>query len=249
MELIALFKKRHPEVLAHVAPTVDGFIGYAGRRLLSPLTRTKLERILGYLLDENEFLSPLRHPRPLAAPPRAPLRLPGGRARSTASSTFPATPTAGCSGATRTGAGRSGCRSTRLIVRGLLNLYAFYGDDFKVECPTGSGNRMTLFEVAKEISRRLSSIFLRDASGRRPVLRRRVEVPGRPALARPHPLLRVLPRRQRGRHRGQPPDRLDRPRRAPPRPLRTRDGRRTRWRPPRRSSRPAWSGSRWAATT
>jgi hypothetical protein len=57
----------------------------------------------------------------------------------------------------------------RLIVRGLLNLYSFYGDDLKVECPTGSGNRMTLFEVAKEISRRLSSVFLRDASGRRPV--------------------------------------------------------------------------------
>jgi hypothetical protein len=56
-----------------------------------------------------------------------------------------------------------------LIVRGLLNLYSFYGDDFKVECPTGSGNRMTLFEIAKEISRRLASIFLRDASGRRPV--------------------------------------------------------------------------------
>jgi len=54
-------------------------------------------------------------------------------------------------------------------VRGLLNLYMFYGDDFKVECPTGSGKRMTLFEIAKEISRRLSSMFLRDASGRRPV--------------------------------------------------------------------------------
>ena len=56
-----------------------------------------------------------------------------------------------------------------LIVRGLLNLYAFYGDDFTVECPTGSGNRMTLFEVAREISRRLASIFLRDSDGRRPV--------------------------------------------------------------------------------
>jgi hypothetical protein len=56
-----------------------------------------------------------------------------------------------------------------LIVRGLLNLYRFYGDDFTVECPTGSGNRMTLFEVAQEISRRLASIFLRDNSGRRPV--------------------------------------------------------------------------------
>jgi hypothetical protein len=58
IELIALFRKRHPEVLAQVAPTIEGFIGYAGRRLLSPLTRKKLERILGYLLDESEFLSP-----------------------------------------------------------------------------------------------------------------------------------------------------------------------------------------------
>jgi hypothetical protein len=56
-----------------------------------------------------------------------------------------------------------------LIVRGLLNLYGFYGDDFRVECPTGSGKRMTLFEVAHEISRRLASIFLRDETGRRPV--------------------------------------------------------------------------------
>ena len=56
-----------------------------------------------------------------------------------------------------------------LIIRGLLSMYPFYGDDFKVECPTGSGHYMTLFEVAKEIGRRLSSIFLRDADGKRPV--------------------------------------------------------------------------------
>jgi hypothetical protein len=56
-----------------------------------------------------------------------------------------------------------------LIIRGLLNLYSFYGDKFTVECPTGSGKRMTLFEVAREIQRRLESIFLRDADGRRPV--------------------------------------------------------------------------------
>jgi hypothetical protein len=56
-----------------------------------------------------------------------------------------------------------------LIVRGLLNLYAFYGDDFKVECPTGSGNRMTLYEVAREITRRLSNLFTRDQAGLRPV--------------------------------------------------------------------------------
>jgi hypothetical protein len=56
-----------------------------------------------------------------------------------------------------------------LIIRALLNLYQFYGDEFKVECPTGSGNRMTLFEVAQEISRRLASMFLRDENGKRPI--------------------------------------------------------------------------------
>jgi hypothetical protein len=56
-----------------------------------------------------------------------------------------------------------------LIIRALVNLYGFYGDDFKVQCPTGSGRYMTLFEVAKEIQRRLAAIFLRDGSGARPV--------------------------------------------------------------------------------
>ena len=50
-----------------------------------------------------------------------------------------------------------------------MNLYGFYGDEFKVECPTGSGHHMTLFEVAQEIVRRLTGTFLRDADGQRPV--------------------------------------------------------------------------------
>jgi hypothetical protein len=56
-----------------------------------------------------------------------------------------------------------------LLIRALLNFYAYHGDAFKVECPTGSGRMMTLFEVAREIARRLARIFLRDESGRRPV--------------------------------------------------------------------------------
>ncbi len=168
MELIALFKKRHPEVIAHVAPTVEGFIGHAGRRLLSPLTRTKLERILGYLLDEREFLSPygvralsrhhLEHPFVFHAS--------GQEYRV---EYLPGDSNSGMFGGNSNWRGPIWMPVNALIVRGLLNLYAFYGDDFKVECPTGSGNRMTLFEVAKEISRRLASLFLRDASGRRPV--------------------------------------------------------------------------------
>jgi hypothetical protein len=56
-----------------------------------------------------------------------------------------------------------------LLLRALLSLYAFYGDDFKVQCPTGSGRYMTLFEVAKELKQRLANTFLRDTNGRRPV--------------------------------------------------------------------------------
>jgi hypothetical protein len=56
-----------------------------------------------------------------------------------------------------------------LIVRALLHLYSFYGHDFKVECPTGSGRMMTLFEVSRDLVGRLAGIFLRDESGRRPV--------------------------------------------------------------------------------
>jgi hypothetical protein len=168
MELIALFRKRHPEVLDHVAPTSEGFRGYAGRRLLSPLTRTKLERVLGYLLDENEFLSPYgiralsRHHREhpfvfhVAGQEHRVEYLPGDS-------------DSGMFGGNSNWRGPIWMPVNALIVRGLLNLYAFYGDDFTVECPTGSGNRMTLFEIAKELSRRLSSLFLRDASGHRPV--------------------------------------------------------------------------------
>jgi hypothetical protein len=55
-----------------------------------------------------------------------------------------------------------------LIVRALLQFYLYYGDNFKVECPTGSGRMMNLFEVSREIATRLERIFLRDAQGRRP---------------------------------------------------------------------------------
>ncbi len=168
MELIAIFRKRHPDVLAHVAPTVEGFIGYAGRRLLSPLTRGKLERILANLLDENEFLSPFG----VRSLSRRHLESPfsfhtGGQEYRV--QYLPAESNTGMFGGNSNWRGPIWMPVNILIVRGLLNLYGFYGDDLKVECPTGSGNRMNLFEVAKEIARRLSTIFLRDGSGRRPV--------------------------------------------------------------------------------
>jgi hypothetical protein len=147
---------------------VEGFVGHGGRRLLSPLTRRKLEGVLAYLLDDDEFLSPygiralsryhLDHPFVFNA---------GGQEHRV--EYLPAESNTGMFGGNSNWRGPIWMPVNVLIVRALLNLYAFYGDDFKVECPTGSGNRMTLFEVAKEIARRLSSIFLRDAGGRRPV--------------------------------------------------------------------------------
>ena len=56
-----------------------------------------------------------------------------------------------------------------LLIRALLSYYLYYGDSFKIACPTGSGNQMNLFEVAREIANRLTPIFLRDKTGRRPV--------------------------------------------------------------------------------
>jgi hypothetical protein len=56
-----------------------------------------------------------------------------------------------------------------ILIRALLNFYAYYGNTYTIECPTGSGRLMNLFEVAKEISDRLTRIFLRDGGGRRPV--------------------------------------------------------------------------------
>ena len=56
-----------------------------------------------------------------------------------------------------------------LIIRALLQYHSYYGDAFTVECPTGSGRHLNLYQVAEEISRRLANIFLRDGDGRRPV--------------------------------------------------------------------------------
>lgn len=167
-ELIDLFRKRHPELVSHVAPTDEGFTGYRGRRLLSILNKKKLERVLGYLLDENEFLGPhgirslskyhLDHPFIFRV----------GHEEFKVQY-LPAESNTGMFGGNSNWRGPVWMPVNILIVRALLNLYHFYGDEFKVQCPTGSGKYMTLFDAAKEIARRLSGMFLRDSNGRRPV--------------------------------------------------------------------------------
>jgi hypothetical protein len=167
-EMVGLFRKRHPELVSHVAPTDSGFRGYRDRRLLAILNRKKLQRVLGYLLDENEFLGPygirslsryhLDHPFTFRVGDQEFMV-----------KYLPAESNNGMFGGNSNWRGPVRMPVNALIVRALLNLYSFYGDDFTVECPTGSGRQMTLLEVTKEISRRLVATFVRDADGRRPV--------------------------------------------------------------------------------
>jgi len=168
MEMMTLFRKRHPELIAHITPVEEGFIGYKGRRILSLVTKKKLQRVLNYMLDENEFFSPygirslskyhLDHPFTFRV----------GHEEYRVQY-LPAESNTGMFGGNSNWRGPVWMPVNILIIRSLLNLYHFYGKDFKVQCPTGSGNYMNLFEVAKEIAKRLGDIFLRDSKGQRAV--------------------------------------------------------------------------------
>jgi hypothetical protein len=143
-------------------------VGFAGRRLASILDETKLRRVLAKMLDENEFLSPygLRslsryhadHPYVIQA---------GGHEYRV--SYLPAESDTGMFGGNSNWRGPIWMPVNALIIRALLNYFSYYGNTFTVECPTGSGRQMNLYQVAEEIARRLTGIFVRDGHGRRPV--------------------------------------------------------------------------------
>jgi hypothetical protein len=142
--------------------------GVNGRRMASILDETKLRRVLAKMLDENEFLSPYgirslsryhaEHPFVMNA---------GGQEYRVAY--LPAESDTGMFGGNSNWRGPIWMPVNSLIIRALLNYYTYYGSEFTVECPTGSGRQMNLYEVAQEIARRLENIFLRDETGRRPV--------------------------------------------------------------------------------
>jgi hypothetical protein len=168
LELIELFKKRHPDVLERIGKAEENVAGYGGRRVLSVLDKKKLQCVLGYMLDEEEFLSPYG----IRSMSRKHLSEPfvfhveGQEYRV---DYLPAESNTSMFGGNSNWRGPIWMPVNGLLIRALLNLYQFYGDDFKVECPTRSGNYMTLFQAAQEIVRRIERIFLRDENGRRPV--------------------------------------------------------------------------------
>ena len=157
-----------PELLESIHPTGPGHLGVAERGIFALLNPERLRRILSKMLDENEFLSPFgirslskfheQHPYVLHA---------GGQEYRV--DYLPAESNTGMFGGNSNWRGPVWMPVNVLLIRALLNFYTYYGDDFKIECPTGSGKMMNLFEVAKEISDRLTRIFLRDEHGRRPV--------------------------------------------------------------------------------
>ncbi|MDQ1040256.1 hypothetical protein QFZ75_006672 [Streptomyces sp. V3I8] len=165
-ERLRQFADRHPSLSVTLVSARAGAAG--GPRLLSVVDEKKLLRVLSYLLSEDEFLSPYGIRSLSRHHAEHPYRF-WVHGEEYHVGYLPAESDTGMFGGNSNWRGPVWFPMNALVVRALLNLYGFYGDDLTVECPTGSGVRMTLFEVAQEISDRLTRLFLRGDDGRRPV--------------------------------------------------------------------------------
>ncbi len=168
MNLLRDRVQRMPELRECMHATGIGHFGYAERGIAALVNEDRLRRILTRMLDENEFLSPhgiralsrFHNDHPFV------INVSGQEYRV---NYLPAESDTGMFGGNSNWRGPIWMPVNAILIRSLLSYYLYYGDKFKIECPTGSGNLMNLFEVAREISHRLTSIFLRDKTGRRPV--------------------------------------------------------------------------------
>ena len=160
--------RRIPELMEAIHPTGPGHFGVAERGIIALLNPGRLRRILAKMLDENEFLSPygIRSLSKFHAQHPYIFNVHGEEYRV---DYLPAESNTGMFGGNSNWRGPAWMPVNALIIRALLSFYLYHGDNFKIECPTGSGKMMNLFEVAKEIADRLTRIFLRDEHGRRPV--------------------------------------------------------------------------------
>jgi len=160
--------RQMPEILKSLHPTGPGHWGVNDRGIIALLNPDRLRRVLSKMLDENEFLGPYGirslsrfhqdHPYIFHA---------GGQEYRV--DYLPAESNTGMFGGNSNWRGPVWMPVNVIIIRALLSYYLYYGDSFKVECPTGSGRMMNLFEVSKEIADRLTRIFLRDEQGKRAV--------------------------------------------------------------------------------
>ena len=165
-QTIVEYLQRKPELTAFIHDPLKP--GSQGRRLASALNETNLRRVLTIMLDEDEFLSPFGiralsrfhqdHPYIYRFGDQE-YRVPY----------LPADSSDGMFGGNSNWRGPIWMPVNMLILRALLQYYMYYGNSFTIECPTGSGKQMNLYEVAEEIGSRLSRIFLKDEQGKRPV--------------------------------------------------------------------------------
>ena len=142
--------------------------GHKGRLLGSILNETNLRRVLTVMLDEKEFLSPfgIRALSRIHQDHPYIYRVGDQEYRV---SYLPGESDSGMFGGNSNWRGPVWMPVNMLILRALLQYYLYYGNSFTIECPTGSGKQMNLYEVAEEIGRRLASVFLKDEQGKRPV--------------------------------------------------------------------------------
>ncbi len=161
-------ERRMPELMKSIHPTGPGNFGVAERGILALVNPDRLRKILSKMLDENEFLGPYgirsiskyheKHPYIF--------NVHGEEFRV---DYLPAESNTGMFGGNSNWRGPVWMPVNVVLIRALQQFYLYYGDNFKVECPTGSGKMMNLFEVSKEISSRLIKTLLRDKHGKRPV--------------------------------------------------------------------------------
>jgi Mannosylglycerate hydrolase MGH1-like glycoside hydrolase domain/Glycosyl hydrolase family 63 C-terminal domain len=160
------FLKNHPELASLVSHWTEPGIG--DRRLLSLLRGHRMKRLLARMLDETEFLSDFGV-RALSKFHKGQPYTFHCNGNALSVDYQPAESKSGLFGGNSNWRGPIWMSVNFLIIESLQKFHHYYGDDFKIECPTGSGNFTTINGVADELSRRLSRLFLRDESGRRAV--------------------------------------------------------------------------------
>ncbi len=160
------FVGNHAEVIRNIHPPLKK--GVAGRRLASILDERRLRKVLGKMLDENEFLGPygIRSLSRYHKDHPFVFDVAGHRYEV---SYLPGESDSGMFGGNSNWRGPVWMPVNALIIRALLQYYSYFGDAFKVECPTGSGNLMNLYQVAEELASRISNTFLKNENGDRPV--------------------------------------------------------------------------------
>jgi hypothetical protein len=168
MALLHERMQQMPELMESIHPTGPGHLGVADRGIIALLKPERLRRVLAKMLDEEEFLSPcgIRSLSKYHEHNPYVFHVGGKEYRV---DYLPAESDSGMFGGNSNWRGPVWFPVNILIIRALLQFYLYYGDNFKVECPTGSGKMMNLFEVSKEIADRLAQIFQRDEHDRRPV--------------------------------------------------------------------------------